>query len=193
MLHLQLPTDPRWAELAQQDLRTLMIDHAWCEHKAASNAMSMIVRNPGLTELVEELSRIAEEEMAHFGMVVRHVHRRGWNLEPEGKDSYVNELLAFLRKDGSPEERLVDRLLFSAMIEARSCERFKMLSSTIEDAELREFYRGLMESEAGHYATFIGLARKYGGRTDVDRRWKEFLAYEAEVVARYGSSPEMHG
>ena len=193
MLHLQLPTDPRWAALATQDLRTLLIDHAWCEHKAASNALAIIVRNPGLTSLVRELLRIAQEEMAHFGMVVERIEARGWALEPEKKDNYVNELLAFVRKDGSTEERLVDRLLFSAMIEARSCERFKMLSETVEDAELRTFYRELMESEAGHCSTFIGLARQYGGRVDVDSRWKKFLAYEAEVVARYGTQPEMHG
>ncbi|MCC6840782.1 MAG: tRNA-(ms[2]io[6]A)-hydroxylase [Flavobacteriales bacterium] len=193
MLHLQLPTDPRWAALAKEDLRTLLIDHAWCEHKAASNAMSIIVRNPGLTDLVQELTRIAEEEMSHFGMVVQRIRERGWALGPERKDSYVNELLDFVRKDGSPEERLVDRLLFSAMIEARSCERFKMLSGSAEDLELREFYRDLMESEAGHYATFIGLARKYGGRQDVDARWQAFLAFEAGVVARYGTRPEMHG
>jgi tRNA-(ms[2]io[6]A)-hydroxylase len=193
MLHLQLPTDPRWTQLAREDLRTLLVDHAWCEHKAASNAMSIIVRNAGLTELVEALTVIAQEEMAHFGMVVERIRQRGWELGPERKDSYVNELILFLRKDGSAEERLVDRLLFSAMIEARSCERFKMLSETAEELDLRQFYRELMESEAGHYATFIGLARKYGGRVDVDKRWKDFLEYEAEVIVRYGTRPEMHG
>lgn len=193
MLNLQLPTDPRWAALVKEDLRTLLIDHAWCEHKAASNAMSIIVRNPGLTDLVEALTRIAEEEMSHFGMVVQRIRERGWTLGPERKDSYVNELLTFLSKDGSPEARLVDRLLFSAMIEARSCERFKLLSTTAADPELREFYRDLMESEAGHYATFISMARKYGPGVDVDSRWENFLAFEAEVVARYGTSAEMHG
>ncbi|MBK6408758.1 MAG: tRNA-(ms[2]io[6]A)-hydroxylase [Flavobacteriales bacterium] len=193
MLNLQLPTDPRWAALVKEDLRTLLIDHAWCEHKAASNAMSIIVRNPGLTDLVEALTRIAEEEMSHFGMVVQRIRARGRTLGPERKDSYVNELLTFLSKDGSPEARLVDRLLFSAMIEARSCERFKLLSTTAADPELREFYRDLMESEAGHYATFISMARKYGPGVEVDSRWKNFLAFEAEVVARYGTSAEMHG
>lgn len=193
MLNLQLPTDPRWAALVKEDLRTLLIDHAWCEHKAASNAMSIIVRNPGLTDLVEALTRIAEEEMSHFGMVVQRIRERGWTLGPERKDSYVNELLTFLTKDGSPEARLVDRLLFSAMIEARSCERFKLLSTTAADPELRDFYRELMESEAGHYVTFITLAKKYGPGVDVDSRWKAFLAFEAEVVARYGTSAEMHG
>ena len=193
MLNLKLPTDPRWAELAKEDLRTLLIDHAWCEHKAASNAMSIIVRNPGLTDLVEALTSIAEEEMAHFGMVVKRIRERGWELTPERKDSYVNELLTFVKKDGRSEERLVDRLLFSAMIEARSCERFKMLSETAEDTELREFYRELMISEAGHYTTFIGLARKHGPGVDVDARWKDFLEFEAGVVGRYGATAEMHG
>ena len=179
--------------MAKEDLHTLLIDHAWCEHKAASNAMSIIVRNPGLTDLVEELSRIAEEEMSHFRMVVQRIRERGWTLGPERKDSYVNELLAFVIKDGSQDARLVDRLLFSAMIEARSCERFKLLSTTAADTELRTFYRDLMESEAGHYATFIALARKYGPSVDVDGRWRAFLAFEADVVARYGTRPEMHG
>ena len=193
MLHLKLSTDPRWATLARGDLEALLTDHAWCEHKAASNAMSIIVRNPGHTHLVQALTRIAEEEMAHFGMVVHRIHERGWTLGPERKDSYVNELLTYVIKDGSREARLVDRLLFSAMIEARSCERFKMLSESDMDPELRGFYRDLMESEAGHYTTFISLARKYGPEVDVDARWKAFLSFEAEVMGRYGVHPEMHG
>lgn len=193
MLGLQLPTDPRWTELVHQDLPALLTDHAWCEQKAASNAISMIVRHPELSELVSELTRIAQEELDHFGQVVQRIHARGWVLGPERKDDYVNELMQFVRKDGSREERLVDRLLFSAMIEARSCERFKVLTEEAADPELREFYRELMVSEAGHYTTFIGFARRYGDRVDVDTRWKAFLAYEAEVVARYGKAPTMHG
>ena len=193
MLGLQLPTDPRWAQLVKQDLRALLIDHAWCEQKAASNAISMITRYPENGVLVAELMRIAQEELDHFRQVVERIHARGWALGPERKDDYVNELMGFVRKDGSREERLVDRLLFSAMIEARSCERFKLLTEECPDEELRVFYRELMESEAGHYATFIGFAREHGGRVDVDRRWKEFLAYEAEVVSRYGTAPTMHG
>ncbi|MCC6541261.1 MAG: tRNA-(ms[2]io[6]A)-hydroxylase [Flavobacteriales bacterium] len=193
MLGLQLPTDPRWVDLVQHDLPALLTDHAWCEQKAASNAISMIVRHPELSELVTELTRIAQEELDHFRQVVDRIHARGWVLGPERKDDYVNELLHFVRKDGSREERLVDRLLFSAMIEARSCERFKMLTEEAQDEELRGFYRELMVSEAGHYTTFIGFARRYGGRVDVDARWKDFLAYEAEVVARYGKAPTMHG
>ncbi|MCB9184611.1 MAG: tRNA-(ms[2]io[6]A)-hydroxylase [Flavobacteriales bacterium] len=193
MLGLQLPTDPRWAELVRQDLPELLTDHAWCEQKAASNAISMIVRHPELSELVAELTRIAQEELDHFGQVVAHIHARRWVLGPERKDDYVNELMRFVKKEGTKEERLVDRLLFSAMIEARSCERFKLLTEECPDRELRDFYKELMASEAGHYATFIGFARRYGARVDVDRRWKEFLEYEAELVSRYGKAPTMHG
>lgn len=193
MLGLQLPTDPRWAALVRQDIAEMLTDHAWCEQKAASNAISMIVRYPEHNELVQALTRIAQEELEHFGQVLDRIHARGWRLGPERKDSYVNELAQFLRKDGSREERLVDRLLFSAMIEARSCERFKLLTEDIEDEELRAFYRELMISEAGHYTTFIGFARRFGGKVDVDKRWKDFLAYEAEVVTRYGTTPTMHG
>ena len=193
MLGLQLPTDPRWAELVRQNLPELLTDHAWCEQKAASNAISMIVRHPELSDLVAELTRIAQEELDHFRQVVDRIHARGWKLGPERRDNYVNELMQFVRKDGTREDRLVDRLLFSAMIEARSCERFKVLTEQVNDEELQEFYRALMVSEAGHYTTFIGFARRYGGRVDVDARWKEFLAFEADVVARYGRSATMHG
>lgn len=179
--------------LAKEDLHELLTDHAWCEMKAASNVMSMMVRYPDLTGLVAELTRICQEEVQHFGQVHQKIVDRGWILGPERKDGYVNELLQFVRKDGSREERLVDRLLFSAMIEARSCERFKMLSEEAPDVDLREFYRELMVSEAGHYTTFIGFARQFGGRVDVDARWSQFLTYEAEVVARYGNAPTMHG
>lgn len=193
MLGLQLPTDHRWVELVHNDLPALMTDYAWCEQKAASNAISIIVRYPELGELVAALTRIAQEELEHFGQVVYRIHARGWVLGPERKDHYVNELAAFIRKDGAREYRLVDRLLFSAMIEARSCERFKLLSEQAADAELRAFYRDLMISEAGHYTTFITHARKYGQGVDVDARWAAFLTYEAEVVARYGTAPTMHG
>ncbi len=193
MLGLQLTTDPHWAHLVQEDLPGLLTDHAWCEQKASSNAMSMVIRYPDLSELVVALVRIAQEEMEHFGQVVGHIHARGWVLGPERKDHYVNELANFLRKDAEREERLVDRLLFSAMIEARSCERFKMLSEQVADEGLRAFYRELMVSEAGHYTTFISYARKYGGRVDVDKRWKEFLDHEAGIMARYGKEPTIHG
>lgn len=193
MLGLKLPTDPRWVRLVEEDLGALLSDHAWCEQKAASNAISLIVRYPEHVDLVKELLRIAQEELAHFGMVVDRIHARGLALEPERKDDYVNQLLTFVRKDGSKAERLVDRLLFSAMIEARSCERFKMLSERVADHELRTFYRDLMASEAGHYSTFIGFARTFAPGIDVDARWRMFLAFEAELIANYGRSATMHG
>ena len=193
MLGLKLPTDPRWVRLVEGDLQEVLTDHAWCEQKAASNAISLIVKHPELTDLVEELTRIAQEEMAHFGQVLEKIRARGFTLGPERRDHYVNDILQFVRKDGTREERLVDRLLFAAMIEARSCERFRLLSEKVADDDLRTFYRDLMASEADHYTTFIGFARRYGGRVDVDARWKAFLAYEAEVVARYGKAPTMHG
>ena len=193
MLGLKLATDPRWVELVEQDLGAILSDHAWCEQKAASNAISMIVRYPENLLLVQDLTRIAQEEITHFGMVVDRIKERGLTLEPERKDHYVNQLLTFVRKDGSKEDRLVDRLLFSAMIEARSCERFKMLSERIGDEELRGFYRELMISEAGHYTTFIGFARQVGEGIDVDARWQEFLSFEADLIANYGRTPTMHG
>ena len=193
MLGLKLPTDPRWVRLVEGDLQEVLTDHAWCEQKAASNAISLIVKHPELTDLVEELTRIAQEEMAHFGQVLEKIRARGFTLGPERRDHYVNDILQFVRKDGTREERLVDRLLFAAMIEARGCERFRLLSEQVADDDLRTFYRDLMASEADHYTTFLGFARKYGGRVDVDTRWQEFLAYEADVVARYGKEPTMHG
>jgi tRNA 2-(methylsulfanyl)-N6-isopentenyladenosine37 hydroxylase len=193
MLGLQLPTDPRWAELVEQDIREVLMDHAWCEQKAASNAISLIVRYPEFTDMVEALIPLAQEELMHFGQVVERIKARGWTLEPERKDHYVNQLLTFVRKDGDRTERLVDRLLFSAMIEARSCERFKLLSERVKDTELRTFYRDLMVSEAGHYTTFIGFARTHAPGIDVDKRWKEFLAFEAELVSNYGKAPTIHG
>ena len=193
MLGLQLPTDPRWAELVERDIREVLIDHAWCEQKAASNAISLIVRYPEFTDMVESLIPLAQEELAHFGQVVQRIKDRGWTLGPERKDHYVNRLLEFVRKDGDREERLVDRLLFSAMIEARSCERFKLLSERVQDEDLRTFYRDLMISEAGHYTTFIGFARSHAPGVDVDRRWKEFLAFEAALVADFGKAPAIHG
>ena len=193
MLGLKLPTDPRWVAWVESNISEVLTDHAWCEQKAASNAISTIVRYPELTDLVEELTRIAQEEMEHFGMVVEKIKARGWTLGPERKDPYIHDLAAFIKKGGSREAQLVDRLLLAAMIEARSCERFRMLSERIADEDLRTFYHDLMISEAQHYTTFLGFARKYGGRIDVDARWKEFLEHEADIIQRYGRKETMHG
>ena len=193
MLGLKLPTDPRWVALVESNISEVLTDHAWCEQKAASNAISTIVRYPELTDLVEELTRIAQEEMEHFGLVVEKIKARGWTLGPERKDPYIHDLAAFIKKGGSREAQLVDRLLLAAMIEARSCERFRMLSERIADEDLRTFYHDLMISEAQHYTTFLGFARKYGGRIDVDARWKEFLEHEADIIQRYGRKETMHG
>ena len=193
MLGLRLPTDPRWVKLVESNISEILTDHAWCEQKAASNAISTIVRFPEHLDLVAELTRIAQEEIEHFGMVVDRIKERGFELGPERKDDYVGELLQFIKRKCSREEQLVDRLLFAAMIEARSCERFRMLSERVKDKPLAEFYRELMISEAGHYTTFIGFARKYGGNVDVEARWQAFLDYEAEVIQNYGKKETIHG
>ena len=193
MLGLKLPTDPRWVKLVEQNISEILTDHAWCEQKAASNAISTIVRYPDLTDMVEELTAIAQEEMEHFGMVLEKIKARGFTLGRERKDDYVGQLSKFIKRGGSREGQIVDRLLFAAMIEARSCERFKMLSERIEDAELAEFYRELMISEAGHYTTFLKLARKYGGGIDVDARWQKCLEFEADIIQNYGKKETMHG
>lgn len=193
MLGLKMATDPRWVKLVESNIEEILTDHAWCEQKAASNSISMIVKYPELTELVDELGKIAVEEIQHFNMVHEKIKERGWVLGPERKDDYVHDLLKFTNRGGGRHQQLVDRLLFSAMIEARSCERFKLLSEKINDPDLREFYRDLMISEAGHYTTFIGFARKFGEGIDVDKRWKEFLEYESEVISNYGKKETMHG
>lgn len=193
MLGLKLPTDPHWVNIVENNIDEILTDHAWCEQKAASNALSLIVNNPNYTELVTALIEIAKEELAHFEQVHELIKARGKVLGLERKDNYVNELYKFMNKGGSRQQSLVDRLLFSAMIEARSCERFRVLSENIKDAELSKFYRDLMISEATHYTTFISFARKYGEGIDVDKRWKEWLDFEASIITSYGKSETIHG
>lgn len=193
MLGLKLPTDERWARLAESNLEELLTDHAYCEQKAASSAISMIISFPELSDLVQILSQIVLEEMDHFKQVHEKILERGWKLGKERKDDYVNELLKFVRKDKGRDIYLLDRLLFAAMIEARSCERFKLLSEKVADADLRTFYHELMISEATHYTTFIKMAKKYADPQAVDERWKAFLEYEAGVIAKYGKAETMHG
>lgn len=193
MLGLQLPTDPRWVNLAESNLEALLTDHAYCEQKAASNAISLVVTYPDKTELVKTLLPIAREELEHFEQVHTMILHLGYSFGFERKDAYVNELLSFVRKGQGREIALLDRLLFAAMIEARSCERFKMLSEKVENVELRTFYRNLMESEAGHYTTFIKLAKVYFQKEEVQDRWSEFLAFEASMMERYSRQETMHG
>ena len=193
MLGLKLPTDPRWVNIVESNIHEILTDHAWCEQKAATNALSMVVNNPNYTELVTALIKLAKEELEHFEMVHDLIKSRGLVLGLERKDNYVNELYKFMNKGGSRLTSLVDRLLFSAMIEARSCERFRVLSENIKDKELAKFYRDLMISEAGHYTMFIGFAREYGKGIDIDKRWKEWLEYEASIISSYGKSETIHG
>lgn len=193
MLHLELPTDPRWVNIVEKNIDEILTDHAWCEQKAATNAITIITFNPGFSDLVSDMLILAKEEIEHFEMVHNIIKKRGGVLGRERKDPYVNELFKFMQKGGTRDDALVDRLLFSALIEARSCERFRLLSENIRDKELSAFYKELMISEAGHYTIFIGYARKYGGRTDVDKRWKEWLAFENEIISNYGKNETIHG
>lgn len=193
MLGLKLATDPRWVTIVESNIEEILTDHAWCEQKAASNAISLITQNSEKEELVTELTIVAKEELEHFEMVHQLIKKRGLTFGRERKDSYVNELFKFMKKDGSRNDALCERLLFSAMIEARSCERFKVLSENIKDPELAKFYRDLMISEAGHYTTFLGFARQYADNVDVDKRWKEWIAYETSIITNYGKNETIHG
>ncbi|PLW89086.1 MULTISPECIES: tRNA-(ms[2]io[6]A)-hydroxylase [unclassified Mucilaginibacter] len=194
ILKLQLPTDPLWVKnVVESNIEELLTDHAFCEQKAASNAITLIVQNPNLSDLVQEMTDLVQEEMEHFKRVHQIIIQRGYTLGRERKDNYVNELRKFIIIGGGREAQLIDRLLFSAMIEARSCERFKVLSDNINDKELADFYYELMVSEATHYAMFIRLAKKYAVEVDVDKRWAEFLAYEAQVIQNYGKAETIHG
>jgi len=193
MLGLKLLTDPRWANIAESNLEEILTDHAWCEQKAASNAISLITNNSEHQELVHELTAIAIEEMQHFQQVIDIIKKRGYVLGRERKDDYVNQLMKFAKKDGSRNTAFIDRLLFAAMIEARSCERFRVLSQNIKDKELALFYHDLMVSEANHYTTFLNFARRYTLDVDVDKRWKEWLAFEGQLIQSYGKTEAIHG
>ncbi len=193
MLGLKLATDPRWASIVESNIEEILTDHAWCEQKAATNAITIITLNSEHEDLVTDLLVLAQEELEHFQMVHEIIKKRGYKLGRERKDSYVNELFKYKVQGGSRTQGLVSRLLFSAMIEARSCERFKLLSEKIKDPELSKFYHDLMISEAGHYTTFIGFARKYGKDIDVDKQWEDLLQFEGELIQNYGKSETIHG
>ncbi len=182
ILGLQLPTDPRWVNLAEIELEEILTDHAYCEQKAATTCISLIQRYPDRLEMVDELAPIVTEEWGHFRMVLAELKKRNLQLGKQRKDVYVNKLLEFQKKDGSVEDRLLDRLLTMALIEARSCERFKRLSEGLDDAYMRNFYRKFMESEAGHYTLFINLAELYLPKQKVRKRWQEWLQFEKGVM-----------
>lgn len=194
MLGLKLRTDPRWVKLVESNIQEILSDHLWCEHKAATNAMMLIVNNSEKEDLVAEMIRIASEEMEHTRLVHNIIIERGLELERERKDDYVGQLVKFLKKDGSRQSALTDRLLFAAIIEARSCERFRVLSDNIQDEKLSKFYYDLMVSEANHYTVFLGFARKYGSSVEkVNDRLKEWLMYEDEIIRGYGKKETVHG
>ena len=182
VLRLQLPTDPRWVNLAEKSLQDILTDHAYCEQKAASTCISLIQQYPELEKLVDQLSPIVTEEWGHFRMVLRELRNRDLELGAQRKDEYVNALRKFIVKGGSREDRLLDKLLMAGLIEARSCERFKLLWKGLDDEHLSEFYYKLMVAEAAHYTLFLDLARTYLPKEKVKARWMEWLEYEAEVI-----------
>jgi tRNA 2-(methylsulfanyl)-N6-isopentenyladenosine37 hydroxylase len=182
ILGLQLVTDPRWVDLASISLEEILTDHAWCEQKAATSCITLITKYSDKEKLVNELAPIVTEEWGHFRQVLTEMNKRNLKLGPQRKDVYVNKLLEFQKKGGSPEERFLDHLLTMALIEARSCERFKRLSEGLEDDYMKSFYRKFMESEAGHYTLFINLADTYLPKEKVRKRWKEWIAYETDVM-----------
>ncbi len=182
ILGLKLPTDPRWVDLATMSLEDILTDHAYCEQKAALSCISLIQKYADREKLVNDLTPLVTEEWGHFRQVLAELRKRGLSLGKQRKDLYVNKLLEFEKKGGSPQERLLDKLLIFALIEARSCERFKRLSEGLEDEYLRNFYRRFMESEAGHYHLFIELAEFYLDKAMVRQRWSQWLDYESGVM-----------
>jgi len=190
---LKLPTDPRWINIVEKNIEEILTDHAYCEQKAASNAITIIVKFPQYSDVVQAMSELVKEEIEHFQMVHQEILKRGLKLGRERKDEYIHDLLGFIRKGGDNEQQFVERMLFGAMIEARSCERFRILSEELSDSNLRVFYRELMESEARHYTTFLNFAKKYSIKIDVDQRWREFLEFESTLMTKYGKRETIHG
>ena len=182
VLGLQLPTDPRWVNIAEKQQEDILVDHAYCEQKAASSCISLIIMFHEKEELVKMLTPVVAEEWSHFERVLDELEKRGFKLGPQRKDEYVLQLNAVVKKGGSRTQQLVEKLLMNALIEARSCERFKLLWKNLQDKELKKFYYELMVSEAGHYVNFIELAKLYAPVDYVNARWKEFLEAEAKII-----------
>ncbi|SDS29249.1 tRNA-(ms[2]io[6]A)-hydroxylase [Formosa sp. Hel1_31_208] len=193
MLGLKLPTDPRWVNIVEKNIEDILTDHAYCEQKAASTAISLIVSFPEYTELVTEMTALVKEEISHFKMVHDKIIANGWVLGRDRKDDYVLQLIKFFPKGGSRTTQLVHRLLYAALIEARSCERFRLLSEELKDRELAEFYRKLMVSEANHYTMFLAFARQYGERNEVDQKWQSLLQFEAQIMKDLSKTETIHG
>ena len=193
MLGLKLPTDPRWVDVAEKNIDEILIDHAHCELKAAATASSLIMSFPEYSELVDEMVALSKEEMSHFKMVHDRLLKKNVLLGPDRKDDYVITLIKFFPKGGSRTTQLVHRLLYAALIEARSCERFRLLSEKLKDKELAKFYRDLMVSEANHYTMFLNFARKYGKRDEVDQKWNDLLVFEAGIMKDLGTKESVHG
>ena len=193
MLGLKLPTDPRWINIVEKNIDEILTDHAYCEQKAASTAISLIVSFPEYTELTQEMVALSREEMGHFKMVHDRIIARGRTLGRHRKDDYVVELMRFFPKGGSRTTQLVHRLLYAALIEARSCERFRLLSEELKDKELADFYHKLMISEAGHYTMFLKFARQYGDLIEVNQKWQDLLDYEADIMKNLGKKESVHG
>lgn len=181
-LGLELPTDPRWVNIAGMNIRGILVDHAYCEQKAASSCISLIVTYPEKDKLVEVLTPVVAEEWSHFERVMQELRKRGYGLDRPRKDLYVEKLNQVLRRGGSREQQLLEKLLMNALIEARSCERFKLLWKNIQDPGLSEFYYELMVSEAGHYRNFLALAKEYIPEEEVMQRWRELLQEEAAIM-----------
>lgn len=184
MLNLKLPTDPRWVNLAEKSIEEILTDHAYCEQKAATYCISLIQQFPDREALVDKLSPVVTEEWGHFRQVLREIRNRQLSLGPQRRDLYVNNLIEFQRKGGSQDQRLLEKLLTCALIEARSCERFRILSIGLNDDYLRQFYHHFMVSEAGHYRMFIDLAYTYAGQEKARARWEEYLTYEADMISK---------
>ena len=194
MLGLKLPTDPRWVNIVEKNISEILTDHAYCEQKAANSAISLIIGYPDINELVTAMIALAQEEMSHFKMVHELMLKRGLKLGRERKDDYVRKLQTHFPKGGSRETHLVHKLLIAGLIEARSCERFRLLSEELEDVELRKFYRNLMISEAHHYTLFLKLARKYAPKeVNIESKWQGLLDFEANLMKELGSQETIHG
>ena len=193
MLGLKLPTDPRWVNIVEKNISEILTDHAYCEQKAASMAISLIIKFPEKVELVQAMIALVREEMAHFKMVHDWILKKGYELGREKKDAYVIDLQKFFPKGGSRNTHMIHKLLIAALIEARSCERFRLLSEHIADKELALFYKDLMISEANHYTMFLKFAREYGDRAEVDQKWEALLEYEAELMKNLGKKETVHG